>query len=96
MRLSGREIESLRSTWEGSHNTTKSVGGNLELPTKLALFALAYLVVVTVLLELASSNGANPIGIGLVFGPLLIPVPLLAIAWVVAAIHSSLKSKGEK
>jgi hypothetical protein len=74
----------------------KSVGGNFGLPTKLALLSIAYLAAVSVLFELAFSSEANPIGIGLVFGPLLIPLPLLAIAWVVAVIHSSLKGKGEK
>lgn len=96
MRLNGKEIESLRATWEVAENSTASVGGNLGLATKLALFAVAYLVVLIVLLELASSSGSNPIGIGMVFAPLFIPVPLLALAWIVAVIHSSLKSTGEK
>jgi hypothetical protein len=96
VRLSGKEIESLRAIWEATENSTASVGGNLGLPTKLALFTVAYLFVLIVLLELASSSGANPIGVGMVFTPLFIPVPLLALAWIVAVIHSSLKSNGKK
>lgn len=92
-RLSGSEFESLRATWEDSANTTASVGGDLGLPTRLALFLGTYLASVIGLIEISSSSGANLIGIGLVFVPLLIPVPLLAFAWIVAFIHSLLKEK---
>lgn len=96
VQLSAKEIESLRAGWEAAENTTMSVVGDFGLPTKLALFTVAYLVVFIVLLELASSGGANPIGIGMVFAPLFIPVPLLTLAWIVAVINSSLRSKVKK
>ena len=93
VKLSGKEIESLRTKWEGSEKTTEGVGGNIGLPTKLALFTVAYLIVVFILLELASSCGANPIGIGFAFVPLFIPVTLLVLASIVAVIHTSINSK---
>ncbi len=96
LQLSAKDIESLRATWESAENDKTSVISSLGLPSKLALFTAAYLAVLWALFGLASSSAANPIAIGMLLAPLLIPVPILILAWIVAVINALLKSKSGK
>ena len=86
--MNGKEIETRRAEWENSGDVALKGVYKLGLATKLALFLVADFVVFLIFVSLASSSGANSLGIAMVAGLLLIPAPFLGLAWIAVATYS--------